>query len=228
MKPELEEYDDLYSSDECLDDETHQEYGDQEFLLDGYLTVSSYHEDYEPFSEIWQNYFCKDDQKPVLIKPFATTKSVDDNVRKSLTDVLDKVKSMTVFKIPKNFTLRQPKEGPCVLKKPRSKLCRSLLQNLPCDFGVHCKFAHKFDLMQKCKFDHCKKTLLVGPSLFKTPENEHICPLRHNFESLDSFILRTREKTCLKINICIFKANIDDLTQILASARDCEIQLSIL
>lgn len=228
MKPEFKYDDSLSSEEEDVDDcvqEEEEEFADQEFQLDGYFTVSSYHEAYEPFSEIWQNYFSKDEHKPILIKPTTIIKSVDDSVR-SLTDVFDKLKSMTVFKIPKNFTLRQ--NGPSSLKKPRSKLCRSLLQNVSCDFGLYCKFAHKFDLMQKCKFDHCKKTMLVGPGLFKTPDSEHICPLRHNFESLDSFILRTREKTCLKINICIFRANVEDLTNILAGARDCEIQLSIL
>lgn len=237
MKPESEyqesaSYDEELRGDDAYDeddtayyDESDRENGDQEFQLDGYFTVSSYHEAYEPFAEIWQNYFCREEQKPILIKPMTTIKSVDDSVR-SLTDVFDKLKSMTVFKIPKNFTLRQ--NGHFSLKKPRSKLCRSLLQNVPCDFGLNCKFAHKFDLMQKCKFDHCKKTTLVGPGLFKTSENEHICPLRHNFESLDSFILRTREKTRLKINICIFKNNIGDLSQILAGAQDCQVQLTIL
>lgn len=229
MKTEYElesEYSDSsteeFDCDEEIIDEEYED--DQQFQLDGYFTVSSYHEAYEPFSEIWQNYFSTDGNKPILIKPMTSIKPVDDSVR-SLTDVFDKLKSMTVFKIPKNFTLRQ--SGQCPAKRNRSKLCRSLLQNLPCEFGSNCKFAHKFDAMQKCKFDHCKKTKLIGPGLFKTAETEHICPLRHNFESLDSFIIRTREKTCLKITISIFKNNIDDLLDILSHVEACTIQLKI-
>jgi hypothetical protein len=226
MKTEYElEYDDdeSYSAEFDLVDDTIEE-EDQEFQLDGYFTVSSYHESYEPFAEIWQNYFLKDEQKPLIIKPMTSIKSVDESVR-SLTDVFDKLKSMTVFKIPKNFTIRQ--SGTFPVKKTRSKLCRSLLQNIPCEFGLNCKFAHHFEVMQKCKFDHCKKTKLVGPGLFKTPELENICPLRHNFESLDSFILRTREKTRLKMTISIFKNNIEDLIKIFYSVQDCDVQLTI-
>jgi hypothetical protein len=224
MKTEYEiENEELKWSDNDEEEEDEQDV-EEEFQLDGYFTISSYHEGYEPFSEIWQNYFFTEEHKPILIKPVTSIKSVDTSVR-CLTDVFDRLKSMTVFKIPKNFNLRQT--GLSQPRKTRSKLCRSLLQNLNCEFGSNCKFAHKFDLLQKCKFDHCKKTQLVGPGLFKTPFDENICPLRHNFESLDSFILRTREKTTLKMNINIFKNNIDDLKNILHFVKDCVVQLTV-
>jgi hypothetical protein len=224
MKTENEiENEEELSNVDCWSDNDYDE-TEEEFQLDGYFTISSYHEGYEPFSEIWQNYFISEEHKPILIKPVTSIKSVDTSVR-SLTDVFDRLKSMTVFKIPKNFNLRQA--GFVQPKKTRSKLCRSLLQNLNCEYGSNCKFAHKFDLLQKCKFDHCKKTHLVGPGLFKTSLDENICPLRHNFESLDSFILRTREKTSLKMNIRVFKNNIDDLQNILQGVKGCIIQLTI-
>ena len=217
---DLEEYD--QSPEDDIETEDGDDFLQEGFHLDGYFTISSYHDGYEPFAELWQNNTGR--EQNLLIRPVTAMKQIDQSVR-SLTDVFDKLKTMTVFRIPKNFSLRQT--GSIPQKKLRSKLCRSLLLNQNCEFSSQCKFAHKFDLLQKCKFDHCKKTQLVGPGLFKTPVGENICPLRHNFESLDSFILRTKEKTKLKINISIFKNNLNDLKQMLSGLRDCSVELLI-
>ena len=159
----------------------------------------------------------------------------------SLQDIFNSMSKMTVFKIPKKFCLRTRQisfnskdEGgvnnsqSVGASTKKTKLCRSLLTNKMCSFGATCKFAHLFCQITKCQYDHCKKIQLIGNGIFKNVNENSVCRLRHNLETIDSFILRTNETTLFDINIEVFSEFISDVFSLIQKNRSNVINMTVI
>lgn len=174
----------------------------------------------EPFEEMFKKRIRSAFPKPLQILG-------EKNVN-TLEQVFDKNNKMQIFKIPRKYNTRistLPSSQPQV---ECNKLCRSLLMSKPCSFGINCKFAHSFASLSKCKFDFCKKTKLIGTGVFK---NVASCPctLRHNMETMDSFIFRNRENTFFSIRLEIFKQYLEDFKEMIQLPLKCsKLELSVI
>lgn len=202
---------DTEESDEEFDIEDEEEFVE----IDGDYEIEEYSENYEPF----ENYFKASQRRICPPKPV----QIIGEYAKTLSDVFDS--KMEIFKIPLKYRLSEN-----ITIKPKqesSRLCRSMLTNHSCSFGKQCKFAHSFNSITKCKFDYCKKTKLIGNGLFKNISS-YPCMLRHNLETLDSFIFRNKEYTSLPIKLEIYAQFLDEFKDILKTTKFSKIEIVVL
>jgi hypothetical protein len=180
--------------------------------IDGDYEIEEYSDEYEPF----EHFFKSSPRRTFAPRPV----QIVGEYASTLSDVFET--KMTVFKLPANF----PKESCLKFTGCITRLCRSMLMNQTCSFGKQCKFAHTFSNISKCKFDYCKKTKLIGNGVFRNISN-YPCTLRHNLETLDSFIFRNKEFTSLPIKLEIYDQFLDEFKEIIQNTKFSKLEICV-
>lgn len=151
--------------------------------MDDDYEFCEYSDDYDPFEEPR-----KPRQPPAI-------QQLRDRIREC-TDLFVRVSRELV---PRNYRLRC---GASVRPPRKKKLCRSLLFDRHCNFGVKCKFAHSFYALDLCR---CQHVVLVGPATFFDPSGR--CGGVHENESVDSYVARFGESTVLGVTLQFYRSN---------------------
>jgi len=143
--------------------------------------------------------------KPMNYTLFKTTNDIDEMFNNHVT----------IFSLPSRWIKR--KEN-C---KINVKLCRHYLLNKKCDYYNSCKFSHHYCNITRCKYDHCKKTKLVGDGVFINT-NSNICKMRHHMETLNSFIYRTRQMTNFDLHLHVYSEFLDEFKKSFTVPMKCQ------
>jgi hypothetical protein len=206
-----EDGEEFYSDETYFEDESEHTEFEEEIEIDGDFEIQEYNSEYSPFSQFFN-------PSPRIL---AAPKPVQINgLETSELDSLFESK-MTFFSIPKNFPKTEIKDRDILY------MCRAVLENRKCLFGKNCKFAHSFFQIKKCKFDYCKKTKLIGNGLFLNTVS-NICLMRHNLETVSSYIFRVGELVNKKITLSIYNKFFEEFCEALKKSNFIKIQLEII
>lgn len=202
---------DFYSDETYFEDESEQTEIEDEIEIDGDFEIQEYNSEYSPFSQL----FSPTPRTFSAPKPLQIT-GLDTSELDSLFE-----SKMTFFSIPKNFPKTEIKNRDILY------MCRAVLENRKCLFGKNCKFAHTFFQIKKCKFDYCKKTKLIGNGLFLNTVS-NICLMRHNLETVNSYIFRVGELVNRKISLSVYNTFFEEFCDALKKSNFTKIELEIL
>lgn len=220
-----------YSDDEC--------YSDSDFEM-----MNNDIDDFIP-EDFYENEKWYDEQKNIknrILKPFqldesrmvyekygttqwATFKSQEINPEmKTIGTIKLKAPEVGVLKNCNfSYKYKQSKKiNPDDLKN--TKLCSSLLLNTKC-VNYNCTFAHSFKKLKMCKFgEKCNSTTKIDFDLYNNKKSAYFCALKHENESIESYIIRnglvTKQTLIFELSDKNF-SNVKLVRQIVEMAKKC-------